>query len=173
MKKLLKNLEKNNSISLRNFLISYCNICCDGVLKNEITHKDMKILFPYLKRVSYEYVEKNLKQVYTGEILLVKDKIGNIVPYIKPEFIEYDNMDIDIDSCLEPKEEIEEIIELENLNYHELVLLSHKYRELNRLKEYRTVIRMIKKFKKESGMDLYHKKKEKILLKRREEDDKY
>ena len=114
MKKVLKDLQKNNSISLKNFLISYCNICCDEVLKNEITHDDVKILFPFLKRVSYKYVEKNLKQIYTGEIILVKDKLGNVAPYVKPEILEYD--DIDVDFYVDSKDEtFEEIVELENL----------------------------------------------------------
>lgn len=172
MSKVLKKLEKNNSISIRNFLISYCNIYCEEVLKNEITHKDIRVLFPYLKRISFEYVEKNLKQVYTGQILLVKDKFGNIVPYAKPELMEYDDIDVDIE--LETEEELfEDVIELESLNYHELVLLSQKYKEMNRLKEYRVVIRMIKKQKKQSGNKQYHKIKDKEYLKGRYEYDKY
>lgn len=172
-KKVLNDLKDNNSISLRKFLMFYYGICDSNILSHNLTHKDIKVLFPDLKRVSFDYVLDNIKEIYTGSIIMVKDSIGNAVPYINPKLDICIEEDIDIETIEETKNDsFEEIVNLENLNLYELVELAKKYKIDNRINDYRKVCRIIKK-RKENDLKIYHEKKEKILLKGRCENDKY
>ena len=172
-KKILNNLKDNNSISLRKFLMFYYGICDSNILSHNLTHKDIKILFPDLKRVSFDYVLENIKEIYVGSIIMVKDSIGNAVPYINPKLDICIEDDIDIEITEEDEDNtFEEVIDLENLHLYELVELAKKYKTDNRINEYRKVCRMIKK-RKDNGVEEYHKKKEKILMKGRIENDEY
>ena len=172
-KKILNNLKNNNSISLRKFLMFYYGICNTNILKHNLTHKDVKILFPDLKRVSFDYVLDNIKEIYIGSIIMVKDSIGNSVPYINPKLDICIEEDIGIEITEDDKDNtFEEIIDLENLNLYELVELAKKYKNDNRINEYRKVCRLIKK-RKENDLKIYHENKEKIILKGRCENDKY
>jgi len=169
-KKILNDLEKNNSISLKNFLISYCGIYNEDLLHNKITHKDIKVLLPDLKRVSYDYMLENKKELFTGNILIVKDSCGNYAPYLNPKLNEY--IDVEMEYEGEKKDNFEIAVELEKLTFYELTELCRKYKEENRIKEYRKVCKLIKKMKN-NGIDEYHRKKEKMLLKGFDENDKY
>ena len=80
-KSTLKKLQKNNSTTLKLFLIAYCGIQDSKLLSNKLTHKDIKHLFPNLKRVSFDYVLDNIDDVYIGNIILVEDSFDNVVPY--------------------------------------------------------------------------------------------
>ncbi len=166
---ILKILKEDKSISLRKFLMYYCGINNKTLLSNKITHKDLKFLLPELKRVSFDYVLKNIDEVYTGIVVLVEDSTGNYAPYINPKIEEYiEEFDMD----LEEDKIFESIVDLENLNLYALAELAKKYKSDNRIKEYRKVVRMIKK-KKESDLETYHKNKEKIIIKERFENDEY
>lgn len=170
-KDLLKNLEKNNSISLKKFLISYCCISNNALLNSKIAHKDIKFLLPDLKRFSYEYMLENLKDLYVGNIVLVEDCYGNFAPYLNPKIEEYDDIIIEYEEHQE-NDRFELAVELENLNLYELAELAKKYREDKRMTEYRKVCRIIKS-KKDPSIEIYHKKKEKIILKGSDDNDKY
>ena len=147
-KKILNDLKDNNCISLRKFLMFYYGICDSNILSHNLTHKDIKILFPDLKRVSFDYIFDNIKEIYIGSIIMVKDSIGNTVPYINPKLDICIEDDIDVKITLEDKDNtFEKIIDLENLNLYELVELAKKYKADNRIKEYRKVCRIIKKEK--------------------------
>lgn len=173
-KKIMKDLEKNNCISIKLFLISYCRIYNRNLLDSKITHNHIKILFPHLRRVSFIYVLENIKEVYIGNILLVKDSVGHVVPYIKPDVKELGDIKVD---CGYPNkfedndDKFEKAVCLEDLSMHELLQLCKKYKEQNRINEYRKICRLIKKYNKDSGIVEYHKKKEKILMKGRDEND--
>lgn len=161
-KKVLKELEKEYSISLKSFLIIFCGICNDTLLKGKVSHDDIKHLFPELKRVSFDYINKNINEIYTGKVILVKDSYDFIVPYKKPlieKYIEIPDIEIVEEKC---EEAIEEIVNLENLSLYELSELGKKYKEEKRLTEYRSVCRLIKKINNESGIKEFHKRKEKI-----------
>lgn len=170
-KKFLKELEKEYIISLKSFLIIFCGIYNETILQGKITHDDVKHLFPELKKVSFDYVSKNSNEIYTGKVILVKDSFGFIAPYQKPLIEEY--IDIPDINFIEDKKEqaIEEIVNLENLSLYELSELGKKYKDENRLTEYRRVCRLIKKINNESGIKEFYKKKEKI--KERDYNDKY
>jgi len=172
-KKVLNDLKDNNSISLRKFLMFYYGISDSNIFSHNLTHKDIKVLFPDLKRVNFDYVLDNIKEIYTGSIIMVKDSIGNSVPYINQKLDICIEDDIDIEITEEDKNDtFEEIIDLENLNLYELLELAKKYKMNNRINEYRKVCRIIKK-RKENDLKIYHEKKEKIIMKGRCENDKY
>lgn len=172
-KKILNDLKDNKSISLRKFLMFYYGINDSNILSNNLTHKDIKVLFPDLKRVSFDYVLDNIKEIYTGSIIMVKDSIGNAIPYINPDLDICIEEEIDIETTEDYNDNtFEKIIDLENLNLYELVVLSKKYKMDNRINEYRKVCRIIKKMKN-NDLKIYHEKKEKIIMKGRSEDDKY
>ena len=172
-KKILNDLKDNNCISLRKFLMFYYGICDSNILSHNLTHKDIKVLFPDLKRVSFDYVLDNIKEIYIGSIIMVKDSIGNCVPYINPKLDICIEDDINIEIVEENKDDIfEEIIDLENLSLYELVELAKKYKIDNRINEYRRVCRLIRK-RKDNDIKIYHEKKEKIIMKGRCENDKY
>ena len=173
-KKLLKCLQKNNCIDLNTFLMCYCGVWNDVLLVNKVTHSDIKFLFPDLKKVSFDFVLKNLKDVYTGNIILVKDSNNNVVPYINPKLedifdieVNYERYDTNIE-----EDAFDRVVELEGLSSYELIQLAKKYREKKRMKEYRKVCRLIKAIK-EDNIEEFHKKKEKIIMKGRLEYDKY
>ena len=171
--KILNDLKSNNSISLRKFLMFYYGICDNNILSHNLTHKDIKIFLPDLKRVSFDYVLENTKEIYIGTIIMVKDSFGNCAPYINPKLDICIEEDIDLEIIEEEKDGVfEKSVELENLNLYELVELAKKYKTDNRLNEYRKVCRIIKK-RKDNDIKIYHEKKEKILLKGRCENDKY
>ena len=50
---------------------------------NKLTHNDMKVLFPDIKRTSFDNLERNSSLIYKGEIILVHDCNGYILPYIR------------------------------------------------------------------------------------------
>ena len=150
----------------------YCGICDSNIFSNNLTHKDVKVLFPDLKRVSFDYVLNNIKEIYIGSIIMVKDYIGNSVPYINPKLDICIEDDINIEIFEEDSDAFEEVIELENLNLYELVEIAKKYKTDNRINEYRKVCRIIKK-RKDNDLKIYHEKKEKIIMKGRCENDKY
>jgi len=171
--KILNNLKDNNSISLRKFLMFYYGICDSNTLSHNLTHKDVKILFPDLKRVSFDYVLDNIKEIYIGSIIMVKDYFGNCAPYINPKLDICIEDDIDLEIIEEDKEDVfDKVVELENLNLYELVELAKKYKIDNRINDYRRVCRIIRR-KKDNDLKIYHEKKEKIILKGRCENDKY
>ena len=83
-------------ISLRKFLMLYLNITYDR--KYKITHRDVKVLFPDLKRASLDDIRKDPYLLITKKIVLVNDG-RNVVPYIKPMILdeEMELTDIDIE----------------------------------------------------------------------------
>ena len=71
------------SISLNKFLKLYLGIEND-VLK-KMTHCDVKVLMPELCRCSFEYAYENCEMILRGDIIIVSDAKGTIVPYLKPD----------------------------------------------------------------------------------------
>ena len=154
-------------ISVNAFLTKYCGIHDESILNMNFSSKDLKVLFPYLKNLSYDKVLENPKEVYTGNILLVKDCGGNVVPYFKPKIIMDECITLDIK--IEDKEDIViTAINLEKLTDYQLSLLAKRYKELNRITEYRKVCQMIIDRKNKSNIKKYKHKKEKILIKQKE-----
>lgn len=70
------------SISLNKFLKLYLGI--ENEVLKKMTHNDVKILLPDLCRCSFEYAYENCEMVLKGDIIIVSDAKGMIVPYLKP-----------------------------------------------------------------------------------------
>ena len=72
---------KENEISLAKFLVRYEFITNSSL--NKITHEDVKVLFPNLKRCSFDSVRKNPYLVMSGQVVLVNDG-RKTIPYYTP-----------------------------------------------------------------------------------------
>ena len=147
----MKKKRNIDSISISKFLRIYYGISDEVLLTGDISHKAIKQLIPDLKRLPFDYAYKNEDLIASGEIVLVSDSNGNIIPYKTPEAI--DDID-DIEKSLEAKTKEEKAIkvtiEIEGLNLYELSELCKKYRKDHRIKEYRFVYRILKAKKQKS-----------------------
>ena len=72
------------SIDLISFLSNYYGIVNNNLKINQLTHSDIKILFPYIKRSSFRDLKKDSMSIYKGDMVMVYDCKGNILPYINP-----------------------------------------------------------------------------------------
>lgn len=83
-KTLIRNFNKS-IMSIGTFLNYFCNIRDEnGIEYYNITHLDVKELFPYIKRSSYHFALKNPDLIRNGNILLVKDYNSRTIPYYRP-----------------------------------------------------------------------------------------
>ena len=76
---------KDNFISLSKFLSRYSSI--EGEDLKKLTHEDVEVLFPHLKRTSFEVVFDNPELLYSGKVLMVYDG-KSAIPYIVPKMLE-------------------------------------------------------------------------------------
>lgn len=72
---------KNIQLSVQDFVYQTYGICGDKI--SQLNHKDLKKLFPELRRVSFETASDS-HLLYSGNIILVKDKKGCVLPYARP-----------------------------------------------------------------------------------------
>jgi len=100
------------SISLVKFLGLYLGITNEVL--GEMTHNDIKILLPNLKRCSYDYAYDNSELVLKGEIIIVSDVKGIVVPYFKP------SEEMKLEEITVFAEKVKEVDKHEVLNYTEL-----------------------------------------------------
>ena len=89
---------KDNFISLSKFLSRYA--CVEGKDLKKLTHEDVEVLFPQLKRTSFEIVFNNPDLLYSGKVLIVYDG-KSAIPYIVPK-MEIQDMDM---MCVSREEE--------------------------------------------------------------------
>lgn len=166
--KTLYNEMDFNCISIHKFLVLYCGISGDKLKDKKISHEELKILLPHIKRTSFDQILNNKKLMYTGDIITVKDSFGQIIPYEKP-IIEDKEMDFNYELDSKDKE-IENIIIDEDLNKYELVNLCRYFKYLGRMKEYRVTHRLLKKLK-DPNVKKYKIKKKELVMKGRKEND--
>lgn len=88
-------MKEYKSVTLSKFLSRFLMV--DGMALTKVTHADVKMLFPMLKRASFEYVEKHPEEVMMGRILMVSDG-KTVIPYIVP-----DVRKIEIDMTMMPE----------------------------------------------------------------------
>ena len=74
---------KENEISIYKFLYTYLFITNKDLYK--ITHEDVKILFPYLKRCSFDDVKKNPHLIKDRKVVFVNDGRKTIPYYVNNE----------------------------------------------------------------------------------------
>ena len=136
----LKRLEKE-CISLNYFLVKFLGIRDNSVLSNQISHRDIKVLFPQLKRASFDDIVENPDLVYQGEVLLIEDSFGSVVPYYDSGYLNEDSEfygEMVLDETTEDIPDIEEI-DLPSLSNYELQNLLRLYKRNNMRSEVRKV----------------------------------
>ncbi len=150
------------SIDLISFLESYYGIVNNDLKVNKLTHKDIKILLPNIKRMSFFELEKDKSLIYNGEVIMVHDCNCNILPYINPHlkvnilFDEYD--------CYSEKENIyfDEMM-LDNLSKDELLKLRKKLKKNGQYFEQKVVTNAIRN-KKDPKIKQYKRDKMKLRM---------
>ena len=135
----MKKNKNSECISINKFLRIYYGITDEGLLTQNISHKALKHLIPDLKRLSFDYSYKNQNLIASGNIVLVMDCNGNVIPYETPQAVE-DIGDIEIlsnETTSKEEKAIDEIISTDNLSLYELSELCKKYKKDHKIKEYR------------------------------------
>lgn len=119
-------------ITLVRFLNTYLNI--DNENLSKITHKDIKELMPNLKRCSFKYAIENKELVYSGHIILVKDRLNNVVPYIKPNIIttKFRN---NVSMTIKENKVIKDIYEMSNNELYKVMVRTKSPKQLKELKK--------------------------------------
>ncbi len=84
---------KYNVISLSKFLARFGSL--KGKVLGDITHDEVKILFPQFKRTTFEYARLNKELISTGKILMVDDG-QKIIPYLTPVLEKKDTCLLDV-----------------------------------------------------------------------------
>lgn len=74
-----------NSIDVISFLAQYYGIISCDLKIDKITHKNLSSLFPFLRKVSFDWALKNQELIYTGELVFVRDCNNYCVPYVIPK----------------------------------------------------------------------------------------
>ena len=162
----MKNKSNKDSIGIKKFLKIYFGIIDEVLLNSKITHKDLRILIPELKRLPYKYTFKNNEKILSGEIVLVCDDKGTIIPYLSP-IPEFDiNENYDFHTKKDNEELFEEVINCEDFNTYQLSELCKKYKKDHRIREYRATYRVLKQKKQQ-------KSKKKIYMKRGIKNEEY
>lgn len=166
LRSLMKELE-GNSISVQKFLSIYCGISAENILNVKISHADLKILMPQLKRVGFDSLLKDKTDLYVGNIIAVRDSYGNIAPYKSPEMeLNYESYDVCVESNKD--KEIKKIIVNEDLNTYELSQLCKKFKISGRMREFRIAYSILKT-KKDKRVKDYKNKKLLLKIKGREQ----
>ena len=171
-KQKLKDLNirmQNNCIDLKIFLINYCGIFNEDLFTKKLKHKDIKELLPQLKRVSFEYLISDIRLLYNGEIIAVRDSYGEVLPYINPKVnmqnLDYSQVEYDLNEQSMTKEKLNNI-QYENLSIEELILLCKRLKKYKRIQEYRIVSKYLKGKIQEYGyckVKQYKREKYKII----------
>ncbi len=145
--KNFKKLDRNkNVIPIDQFIINYLN---DGVFLtcNDLTHKDLKKFSnPYVISVPFEYADACVELIYTGDIILVRDILGNIAPYINPNNLkilyQIDSVEKEISEIYKKRIEITSLLS-------EWQKLQKLLFDLNRIKETKELLEDLKLYKQE------------------------
>lgn len=168
MREFIKDLE-NNGVSLLRFLNVYCGIYNEFISKNKMSHNDVKYFLPELKRIGFKDAYKNKDKIFKGEIIPVIDSFGFVAPYEKPivnyfdEIIIFDEEEEELTKEVSDEElrsAIKEFLKVNELSAFELNRLAKIFKHEKMMKEYKTIINIIKKNKKEKNK--YKEKKRKI-----------
>ena len=148
-------------IDLLTFLRNYYGIVNQNLKINRLSHMDMRILFPNVKRGSFEYLDNNQELVYNGDIILVYDCYGFVLPYINPrlDIISYEDA---YDEYADHEKIDISDVDLEMLSKNELLTLRRKLKNNHQFSDEKMVVKAIRK-KKDRGTIRY--KQEKRLLK--------
>lgn len=131
----------NNSISLSKFLSRYAAL--EGKDLKKVTHKEVKTLFPFLKRAGFEDVDRNPELITSGKVMLVDDGHRRLYYYVPEKEHDAQMMQFsreEVDTRIIPDDKVYDYV---NMSIYELrCLLVRKFnstrnqycarRELNR-----------------------------------------
>ena len=158
-------IEAKYKIDIISFLRNYLGISDSSLKQDKLTHRDLRVLFPYLnlERIPYNDVYKDLENVYNGNYLIVYDSKHEIIVYKNPLLMDY---------TLLPSSEFNydgerKTIELPNLRGLSKEELLKLRREVKRTQEYqkeRQLLRMIRDKKRKEPRD-YKREKTKLKMK--------
>ena len=151
----------NRYIDLISFLRNYYGINNSSLKSNCLTHNDVKVLFPFIKRTSFDEVRRNYECSHRGVIIMVYDARGSVIPYLNPfiKNIEYDYDEVD-NYC--DDSEIFELDDIDILSKEELLKIRKSLRKAKAFSQEKNVIQMIRKLKENEPHD-YRKRKELLL----------
>lgn len=80
-----------NTISLSKYLSRYVGLKGENLKK--LHHEDVKILFPYIKRASFKFIEKNPELINKNKVVIVNDGRSCIPYYIENKmFDDFDEL---------------------------------------------------------------------------------
>ena len=108
-------MKYNNVITLAKFLTRYLGIVGEDI-KN-LTHEDIKFLFPNIKRATFAYIEKYPGAVNSGNVLLVNDG-KKTIPYYAPTIIQ--DREVTIHEYKRQKEEKKRVTDYTSMRIFEL-----------------------------------------------------
>lgn len=113
------------SISLAKFLSRYANLTGKDLKK--VTHDEVKYIFPFLKRASFETVKDNPDLVKNGKVLLVDDGKKQIYYYV-PEIKDIDEMEFNREEIDTRIVQDDKVYDYANMSIYELrCLLVRKF----------------------------------------------
>lgn len=163
LKKIREKIE-DEAINLRKFLKLYYGISIEPY-DFKISHEDVIYLIPTIEKVSLERILIEEENIYSNDIITVKDSYNKVVFYKRPVLENY--LEIRTIECTDYSKSniIETAISLEKLNKYKLVQLMNAYKSANRLKEYRIAYRILQK-KKEKNKQKEYKRENNNLIKR-------
>ena len=172
--RILRGELDREAINIKKFLMIF-NLADESILKTKISHKDLCILIPNLRRVGYDKLLKDRGMLYSGDVIAIRDSFGCVLPYLNPKLIYSQEEFYRIFDCEKDKTEIEikKIISSENLEPYELKEVCSKLLELRRFKEYKIVKRMLTKSLKYKSKKVKKYKIEKMKLKERNMEYEY
>ena len=136
------------SITFKKFLNVYFGISDESLKDVEMTHQDIKRLFPELERINFEKVYSNMDILYTGEVIIIRDCNNDFAPYLRPEFkVLSDSSDI----VFSKESKVSEPdVDINSLKLYELKRLCKQLKRVKKYKEYRKVIGLLRAAKDSS-----------------------
>lgn len=161
-------MKNNGEMSLAKFLTRY-EFITGSDLKN-ITHEDVKDLFPELKRCSFKYVEKNKQALYSGDVVLVDDG-HKVIPYVVPKDKDLDQeyTEVSMEKVIEPSID-DSYYDYADMSISDLkILLNQKFSSCRN----KTLAKRELVHRGAKHVEKYNRSKEKDLILRRKNDEEY
>ena len=141
------------------FLMKYYGITSPSLNAYTLSHKDIEVLFPFIRTCHYSDVTNEL--IMKGEIIPVYDKDNVIKYYYNPHLL----VDTLYDIPQGEKESITfDLSDISMLSKDELLKLRRKLRIYGLISDAKIVTKLIRKKKKEEPK-LYRERREKIKIK--------
>ncbi len=154
-KQRLENLSEQ-AVSMEEFLKRFLNINNDELIKQGLTHKELKKIFPNLRRSSFDAILDDPSMVYRGQVVLVLDSNDNVIPYVNNQIKTIESYGIDDvmdesewsmppEQWSSPREDTPRVqdYDLKSLSIYELELLLQIYSYSNQKSSYFVVRREI------------------------------